>query len=523
MATISLNLDISDAHARRRLEVLYFTMFNLRRALQRDAQRLCREYWARKDERGVLGWKFVADDLGLNRRGFEMLAATHARASGWAMNHVSAALVYHMSNAVFEDVVRHLWCDNSGNRHGPLHVTPAYQFSAIHGRARSHTTANKWETFRLYGTLEGHLDAYGHASLGEHPTLDHVTALVPGTPVLRQNTMTTPGPTKWSAYAGPLVMVFAGGPRSNEPELQLPVRLPQGRGVWDRVVHFLANSDLWHKIDLVRRPDSSQPGGWRYELHLLVLTEGYASPGNRVLLERVPTGRVACVDVNVSNLSVVSVASSDPRDLRSTVVRADADARDRWAALAAKNRRGARLVERSRRTSNARQYAKSRAQLARDERRAKKGLHPVESLTPGGGRLSRADGVPLHAYWRDDLSVAYRPHQTAPGRAGPGPELHQEDQGSRDCGAARRDPRNALANRGLQPHRLGQALGQIPLRLRAGHGHGRTRGTDRAVWWWPHQSGDGADGALEPLPVRASREERPWRAHARLWRVRVHR
>jgi hypothetical protein len=173
-------------------------------------------------------------------------------------------------------------------------------------------------------------------------------------------------------------------------------------------VHFLGDPETRHKIDLVRRQDSSQTGGWRYEMHLLVLSEGYTSPSNAGLLEQAPTNRTACVDVNVSNLSVVSVADSDPRDPRSTVVRGDVGERDRLAALAAKTRRGARLVERSRRTSNASQYAKSTSQLARDERRSAKGLRPVESLTPGGGRLSRSDGVPLRAYWRDDLSSSYR-------------------------------------------------------------------------------------------------------------------
>ena len=72
MATVVLNLDTSDAHARKRLDTLYFTLFNLRRALQRDAQWLCLEYWSRKTERDTLGWKFVADDLGLNRKGFEV-------------------------------------------------------------------------------------------------------------------------------------------------------------------------------------------------------------------------------------------------------------------------------------------------------------------------------------------------------------------------------------------------------------------------------------------------------------------
>jgi transposase len=407
VATIVLSLDTSDPHARRRLEVLYFTMFNLRRALQCDAQRLCREYWSRKNERDVFGWKFVAEDLGLNRKGFAALARNHARSSGWAMDHVSAALVSHMAVAVFEDVVRHLWSDNSGKRHGALRVTAPYKFTTIHGRARSHTTANKWETFRLYGTLEGHLDAYAHSGLGEHPTLVQVAALSAGTPVLRQSTMTTPGPTKWSTYTGPLVLVFAGGANSKEPELQLPVRLPQGRGAWDRVTHFLGDPETRHKIDLVRRQDSSQPRGWRYEMHLLVLAEGYVSPRNAALLEATPPERVACVDVNVSNLSVVST-STDQRDLASTVVRADAGERDRLASLAAKNRRGARRVERSRRSTNTSQYLKSKAQTARDERRAARGLREVVTTTPGGGRVSRSDGVPLRAYWRDDLSASYR-------------------------------------------------------------------------------------------------------------------
>ncbi len=406
MATIVLNLDTSDAHVRRRLEVLYFTMFNLRRALQRDAQRLCGEYWSRKDERDGLGWRFVAEDLGLNRNGFEALARDHARSSGWAMEHVSAALVSHMADAVFQDAVRHLWSDDSGKRHGPLHVTAPYKFTTIHGRARSHTTTNKWETFRLYGTLKGHLDAYAHGK-NQHRTLHDVAALPAGTPVLRQSTMTTPGPTTWSTYTGPLVLVFAGGPQSHEPELQLPVRLPQGRGAWDRVTHFLGDPETRHKIDLVRRQDSSQPGGWRYEMHLLVLANGYASPRNAGLLGSAPTNRTACVDVNVSNLSVVST-STDQRDLASTVVRADGGEHDRLAALAAKNRRGLRRVERSRRSTNTSQYLKSKAQTARDERRAQRGLREVVTTTPGGGRLSRADGVPLRAYWRDDLSSAYR-------------------------------------------------------------------------------------------------------------------
>ena len=406
-STFVVSLDPSDAYARKRLQTLYFTMFNLRRALQRDAQRLCRAYWGRKEDRDTLGWKAVAEELSLNRNGFEQLARDHARNARWAMDHVSMALVSHMAAAIFENAARHLWPDNAGKRHGALHVTAPRNFATIHGRARSHTTANKWETFRLYGTLEGHLDAYGHGALGEHPTLADVATLSPGSPVLRQLRMTTPGPTKRSTYTGPLVMVFAGGSESTEPELQLPVRLPQGRGQWDRVVHFLSQPDLWHKIDLVRRADSSQPGGWRYEMHLLVLNGGYTSATNRALLDAAPTDRKSCVDVNVSNLAVVSVDVSH-HDPRSTVVRTDASERDRLARAAAKRRRGERRVDRSRRASNAHQYAMSKAQVKRDERRAARGLRCVTDSTPRGVRLTSAAGVPRRAYRRDHLSANYR-------------------------------------------------------------------------------------------------------------------
>ncbi|HXC18628.1 MAG TPA: hypothetical protein VNT80_01845, partial [Acidimicrobiales bacterium] len=98
-STFVVSLDTSDAHMRRRLQTLYFVTFNLRRALQRDAQILCRAYWARKEDRDTLGWKAVAEDLGLTRNGFAKLARNHARNSRWANDHVSMALVNHMADA----------------------------------------------------------------------------------------------------------------------------------------------------------------------------------------------------------------------------------------------------------------------------------------------------------------------------------------------------------------------------------------------------------------------------------------
>jgi len=113
------------------------------------------------------------------------------------------------------------------------------------------------------------------------------------------------------------------------------------------------------------------------------------------------------VDMNVSNLAVVSVDAGH-RDPRSTVVRVEAGASERLARAAAKKRRGERRVDRSRRASNAQQYAKSKSQMKRDELRAERGLRAVTDATPRGGRLTSATGVPLRAYRHDQISTTYR-------------------------------------------------------------------------------------------------------------------
>jgi hypothetical protein len=184
--TLVLNLDTTAPGVAQRLENLHFTMYNLRRALQRDAQSLAKQYWAAKDERDALGWKAVAERLGISRSKFEARARRHFQAMGWASDHVSAALVSHMADGVFENLTRHLWSDDSGKRHGPLHVTPYHEYATIAGRARSHTTANKWETFRLYGSLQGYLDAYRHPNLAAGTSVEQVLAMGAGHQVARQ-------------------------------------------------------------------------------------------------------------------------------------------------------------------------------------------------------------------------------------------------------------------------------------------------------------------------------------------------
>ena len=53
-----------------------------------------------------------------------------------------------------------------GNRHGVPKGRVVVGFHLYSGRARSHTKATPtWETWRLVGTLDGHLGAYRHRDL----------------------------------------------------------------------------------------------------------------------------------------------------------------------------------------------------------------------------------------------------------------------------------------------------------------------------------------------------------------------
>ncbi|MDW6059955.1 hypothetical protein SAZ11_20550 [Streptomyces sp. FXJ1.4098] len=86
--------------------------------------------------------------------------------AGHLKNHASKALAMHMADEVWNGVQRHLFPDATGHRFGRPKTGRWYDFTRIPGRARSHTTANKWETFRLVGTLHGHAMAY--TSGGQH-------------------------------------------------------------------------------------------------------------------------------------------------------------------------------------------------------------------------------------------------------------------------------------------------------------------------------------------------------------------
>ena len=112
-----------------------------------------------------------------------------------------------------------------------------------------------------------------------------------------------PASRSWWDHRGALAVVFTGLPAG---DLVLPVRLPHGAGQWPHLAHFLADPDIWHKIDLVRVRDRKAPGGWRYYAHLLVHRSGYQSPCTQARRSEIPAARRAGLDANVSNLAVAT-------------------------------------------------------------------------------------------------------------------------------------------------------------------------------------------------------------------------
>lgn len=325
-------------------------------------------------------------------------------------DHLTKAIGLHIADQVWETIDRHLFADSSGRRHGPPRIGSWWDFTRIPGRARSHTKAQPtWETYRLAGTLDGHLNTHRHRALPADISAAEAAELPAGTSVLAQPAKmpppSRPASGSWWDHNGALAVVFTGLP---DGDLVLPVRLPQGAGQWAHLTHFLADPNIWHKIDLVRVADRKAPGGWRYYAHLLIHGQGYRSASTIARREHIPPGRRAGVDANVSNLAVASFPAEQPLQLAVEHVEYT-DAQQRAAARAARRAR-ARLkaLDRSRRNTNAGQYGPSVRQRKRADRRAAAGLPARQVTNPGGARHARADGVPLRAYRHDTLSGRYR-------------------------------------------------------------------------------------------------------------------
>ena len=372
LSVLRLALDTHDPLQRSRLESMFGGAYQVRRALQRDAQDRSRAYWAARHER-ERDPAAVRARLNLSRFEFGHAAKSHLDAAPHLRRYVTKALALHLADSVWTAIERHLFRDASGRRQGALHLGRWYDFTRLPGRARSHTEEHKWETFRLHGTLAGHRAAYTRDGDFVQP-----------------RRMRAVEDTSWWGYDGPLAVVFSG---LADGTLVLPVRLPTAPSNQPILDHHLVDPSRWHKIDLVRLRDPNADGGWRYEAHLTVLTTLYVSPAaatRRATVAIEAIDRVAGIDVNVSNITIASHENGGGMHVTRVVRDETQQQRDR--SRSRRERRRKRDLDRSRRATNRGQYRLSKRQEKRARRRAAAGLSPA-SVIPMGPRIARAGGA----------------------------------------------------------------------------------------------------------------------------------
>jgi len=394
---LRLAVDTTDPVQRRLLESMYEAAYSVRRALQRDARHRARAYRAAHRER-ARDPAAVRERLGLTRDALEDAAFAHLDEAPHLRRSVTKALAMHLADDVWNALERHLFRDASGKTFGIPRIGRWLDFARLPGRAKSHTTEHKWETFRLHGTLAGHRAAYTSSDGG----------------FFEPRHMRGVSSRAWWTHEGPLAIVFSGladGP------LVLPVRLPSAPSNQPVLEHYLAEPARWHRIDLVRHRDPMAAGGWRYEAHLMVLTAPYVAPAvvaRRAAAAIATMERTAGIDVNVSNVTVAS--HEHGKDLQISRIERDAGARAQALRRSRRERRQQRHLDRSRRAMNRAQYQLSKRQDKRARRRASAGLAP-QAVIPHGPRMTRSDGKPLQAYRKDALSRTYRQDRAAQAKA----------------------------------------------------------------------------------------------------------
>ena len=150
--------------------------------------------------------KALRERLGLSRKGIEAAAKAHIEASGWMRDHLTKAIGLHVADEVWETIDRHLFADASGRRHGSPRIGSWWDFTRIPGpRPLAHQDHPTWETYRLVGTLDGHLAAYRHPQLPAAVTTGAAAAAQAGRHLDSGPARPAPAPAR-PARRGPITM-----------------------------------------------------------------------------------------------------------------------------------------------------------------------------------------------------------------------------------------------------------------------------------------------------------------------------
>ena len=401
---IKLPLDITgDIKNQQKLRNLFDAAYNIHRATQRDIQGLLDIYdefrsgkyyqslpkvdpnppkkkGEKRNFEDEIPWRGnvlnnFRNQIGLNSFGVIDIAKKHHTGAKhlqkWFIQDVASA----HGSQIWESINRHIFPDKTGKYFGRPKITYYYNFTKINGRAKGQTA---WSTFKIVGDFEATLRGDRHE--------DHAL------PPVKRNAR------DWTHYHGPLLFV------SNRGDFIIPVKLPTGSGQLARLKHFLSNQELWHKVNLIRIQDYKAPNGWRYEAHLLVNIDSYASPATVIRRAEYRSNRIAGCDTNVSNVSVASRSEDfiEYSYVKPTPAQVE---RGKLADEVSKKRR--RKSDRSRRANNPEQYGENKAQKRANNRRKKKGQKAKNFQLRKGARKSSKNGKPLNSYKNDSKSKSY--------------------------------------------------------------------------------------------------------------------
>src|SRR5262245_54609487 len=147
LSVLRLPLDISDPVQRHRLQAVFPSAFQIKRARHRAARTRLRAYRAAHRERKRDAFALRKRLKLRARKEMEYRAYAHLDAAPHLRDHVTKALAMHLADSVWTPVERYLFPDASGKRQGIPGVGRWQDFTRIAGRARRHEAPRSGRRF----------------------------------------------------------------------------------------------------------------------------------------------------------------------------------------------------------------------------------------------------------------------------------------------------------------------------------------------------------------------------------------
>lgn len=244
--------------------------------------------------------------------------------SGWMSDHIDSQVASNLGSRAWESLAGHLF-----NGKGRPRIPRWHEFTSMDGAPPNHKDG-KWQSITLTGTWNPDPDVCS----------------------------TPPAVGRWG-WAGPLHLVWNARPGSSRL-LTLRVKIhalsPVNSHARARQEHALADRSAWQGVSLVRRQILvGRHERWVYEAHLLVERPAWH------LLDRYKDMPEHTVGLDLGPGTLAAVAHDGTGVSAALLVRASEEDKQAVKQQAARSRRRARAIDRSRRANNPDAYAPGKA------------------------------------------------------------------------------------------------------------------------------------------------------------------